>query len=73
YRTCLGLLNLAKTYSSERLERACLRARIAHALTYKNIASMLSKGLDKAPLPESDTQNDLPFNHEHVRGADYYQ
>lgn len=75
YRACLGLLSLAKTYSPVRLERACHRARIARALTYKNIASMLSKGLDNAPLPEGDahTQTTLPFTHDHVRGPHYYQ
>ena len=75
YRACLGLLSLAKTYTPERLERACHRARLAQALTYKNIASMLKKGLDNAPLPQGDThtQADLPFHHAHVRGPDYYQ
>lgn len=74
YRACLGLLNLAKRYSEERLERACHRARLAHALSYKHIASMLSKGLDNAPLPEGDahSQTELPLNHDHVRGPDYY-
>lgn len=73
YRACLGLLNLAKRYSEQRLERACHRARLAHALSYKHIASMLQKGLDNAPLPEGDahTQTELPL-HDHVRGPDYY-
>ena len=73
YRACLGLLNLAKRYSEQRLERACHRARLAHALSCKHIASMLHKGLDNAPLPESDahTQAELPL-HDHVRGPDYY-
>ena len=74
YRACLGLLNLAKRYSQERLERACHRARLAKAMTYKHIASILSQGLDNAPLPEGDTQtqSELPLNHDHVRGPDYY-
>lgn len=74
YRACLGLLNLAKRYSEERLERACHRAQLAKALSYKHIASMLKKGLDNAPLPESDThtQTELPLSHDHVRGPDYY-
>ena len=74
YRACLGLLSLTKKYGAERLERACHRARVAKALTYKHIASMLQKGLDNAPLPEGDTrtQSELPLTHDHVRGADYY-
>ena len=74
YRACLGLLSLTKKYGPQRLERACHRARVAKALTYKHIASMLQKGLDNAPLPEGDTQSqsELPLTHDHVRGPDYY-
>ena len=74
YRACLGLLNLARKYSPERLEQACLRARLHRAMTYKSIANMLSKGLDNAPLPEGDahTQAELPLTHDHVCGPDYY-
>lgn len=74
YRACLGLLNLAKKYTPERLEQACLRARLHRAMTYKSIANMLRKGLDNAPLPEGDahTQTELPLTHDHVRGPDYY-
>lgn len=74
YRACLGLLSLVKKYGPERLELACHRARIVRAMAYKNIASMLSKGLDNAPLPEGDehTQTELPLAHDHVRGPGYY-
>ncbi len=74
YRACLGLLQLAKRYSPERLEQACRRARHTRTLRYKSIASMLSKGLDRAPLPELEThaQGELPLAHDHVRGANYY-
>jgi len=74
YRACLGLLNLAKKYTPQRLERACQRARLHKAMTYKSINTMLSKGLDNTPLPEGDahTQSELPLVHDHVRGPDYY-
>lgn len=74
YRTCLGLLNLAKKYSQARLEAACQRAQHIGAMNYKSITSILSKSLDKVPLKnaEVDTQTSLPLEHDNVRGADYY-
>ncbi len=80
YRACLGLLRLAKRYSPERLEQACRRARHTQTLRYKSIASILKKGLDRAPLPDTDTdtdteanaQGELPLAHDHVRGPEYY-
>ncbi|MFT6992508.1 MAG: hypothetical protein ACJASL_004508 [Paraglaciecola sp.] len=47
-------------------------------MKYKNIASILSKGLDNLPLEDSDTdsnseqQVELPLTHPNVRGANYY-
>lgn len=71
YRACLGLLNLAKKYSQERLEAACLRAEQVGALTYKSLASILSSGMDKLPA-QTKQPSSLPDTHENVRGADYY-
>jgi transposase len=74
YRACLGLLSLTKKYGQQRLEAACQRAHRINAMTYKSINSILSKSLDKVPL-EPDSANDevaLPFEHDNVRGADYY-
>lgn len=72
YRACLGILNLAKRYSEQRLEAACHRALTIGAPNYKNIDSILRKGLDKVPLETAPEQTDLPLNHENVRGSDYY-
>lgn len=77
YRACLGLLKLAKQYSEARLESACLRALSIQAPNYKNIASILKKGLDKVPLdlPEENGQHptELPLQHDNIRGPNYYQ
>lgn len=74
YRTCLGLLSLTKKYGKERLELACRRAKHINAMSYKSISSILKKSLDKVPFDEGDghTQTALPFDHENVRGSDYY-
>lgn len=70
YRSCLGLLRLQKRYSDERLERACQRARLAGARSYKNVKSILENGLDRLELaspPDSE-----PVDHPNVRGSAYY-
>ena len=74
YRACLGLLNLAKKYSPQRLEAACQRAHRINAMTYKSINSILRNSLDKVPLEPSDADDQiaLPLEHDNVRGADYY-
>ena len=74
YRACLGLLSLAKKYSQTRLEAACRRAVHIGGMHYKNIASILSSGMDKVPLEQDNQgkQNSLPLSHDNVRGSDYY-
>jgi transposase len=74
YRSCLGILRLARRYNDQRLEAACRRALVIGARSYRSVDSILSHGLDRAPLPgagPSPAQG--PRAHEHLRGASYYQ
>lgn len=71
YRTCLGILRLAKTYGDERLEAACHRALLLGTQRYKSIESILKHGLDKHPVPEQQ-ELILPEDHDNIRGPDYY-
>jgi len=70
YRSCLGILRLAKHFSSGRLEAACQRAVAIKGCSYKSIRSILEKGLDQQPLPSSMIQP--PVNHANIRGGGYY-
>ena len=73
YRSCLGLLHLAKRFGPVRLEAACERALQIGAPTRKSVLSILDKGLDRAPLPSPEPQTSLPLpTHDNVRGPDYY-
>jgi len=72
YRACLGLLNLARSYSKERLEAACLRALAIGSPTRKSVMSILERNLDREPLPAPAPQTVLP-DHANVRGPAYYQ
>ncbi len=65
FRTCLGILDLARKYLPVHLETACQRLLSAHLLTYKDLKSELehlTKNISTQPLPA----------HEHVRGDTYY-
>ena len=74
FRSCLGLLSLEKRFGKERLEAASERALAISAPTRRSVLSILEKGLDSQPLPESDAlAADTPPVHENVRGAAYYQ
>lgn len=71
YRSCLGLLNLAKRYGSARLEAACERALAVGSPTRKSVVSILENSLDKTPLPTPVASAHGPA-HDNVRGPGYY-
>lgn len=74
YRACLGLLNLSRRYSRDRLEQACDRALAIDSASYQSISSILKQGLDQLPLPLTDDEpelTDVP-THTNVRGPHYY-
>jgi hypothetical protein len=72
FRRCLGILRLAKTYSPERLERACQLALQLGTMRYRNIKSILEKKLEQTEASEFDSRNDTPLKHDNIRGSDYY-
>jgi transposase len=73
YRSCLGILRLAKQYGDERLEAACKRAVAVRARSYRHVASILKNGLDRFALAsDEEPQTRLPLEHSNVRGGDYY-
>lgn len=73
YRTCLGILRLSRRYGPERLEAAARRALIIGARGYRSVESILAHRLEAAPLPGQKPRVIAPREHEHLRGAAYYQ
>jgi transposase len=71
FRACLGILRLARQYGAERLEAACRRGLEIGARSYGSINSILEKGLDRQPLPQS-ADPELPLDHPNIRGSRYY-
>jgi transposase len=74
YRSCLGILRLAKRYGEARVEAACARAVIAGARSYRHVESILKHGLDRAGATElTPRATQMPLVHGNVRGRGYYQ
>ena len=71
YRSCLGILRLAKTYSDARLEAAAQRALILGSHSVRSVESILKHRLDEHALHEQHEMN-LPTDHDNIRGPDYY-
>jgi hypothetical protein len=74
YRSCLGILRLAKDYPGERMEAAAQRALRARAYSSQSMESILKNQLDRVPLPESNKTASVPpvAHHDNIRGADYF-
>lgn len=71
FRSCLGVMRLAKRYTPQRLEDACKRAVTISSFNYKSVESILKKGLDRQPM-EPGRRNNAAV-HPNIRGAHYYQ
>lgn len=71
YRSCFGVLGLARHYGSQRLETACACALSEGALRYQRVRDILKLGLD-APKQQEPEHKPSPILHQNVRGADYY-
>ena len=66
YRSCLGVLSLARKYPHALVETACERASQAHLRSYKELKAELEALSRNAPAP---TQ---PLVHENIRGETYF-
>jgi transposase len=66
YRSCLGVLSLARKYPSSLLETACQRLQEAHLLSYGDLKSEL-----EALAPQASTDK-RAGKHENIRGKTYY-
>jgi transposase len=83
YRSCLGILRLAKTFGRERLEAACARAMEINARSCSSLHSILRNGLDRQPRTRATpsrackgmhcrAMDEPAITHPNIRGADYF-
>jgi transposase len=71
YRSCLGIIRLARQYSPERMEAAAERALLTGACRYQSVKSILKNSLDALPLSPPPPSSP-PLTHDNVRGAEYF-
>lgn len=72
FRSCLGIMRLTKSYSSDRVEAACSRALLIKAYSFRSVESILKKNLDQQPLLFEQDETDHSTPHSNVRGKKYY-
>ncbi len=73
YRSCLGILRLAKRDGPTRVEAACARAVAVGARSYRHVEAILKHGLDRVPLPGAEPAPARPLVHDQLRGPEYYE
>lgn len=71
YKSCLGILHLAKKAGNQRLNNACKRALDYQAYNYKIIDNILNKGWDHIEDADPD-HTEVPL-HKNIRGRNYYK
>ena len=68
HRMCIGIINMAKKYGSQRVDNACLKAIEYKLYSYKAVKNILDEGLDS---DQEKSDSILPL-HDNIRGAAYY-
>ena len=71
YRSCLGLLSLAKRYGPQRVEAACALALELGGGPYRNVRDILVNGGDLVKRSQPEPAWVAP-EHDNLRGAAYY-
>lgn len=72
FRSCLGILRLARPFGITRLEAAATRTIEIGALTYGSVRSILDHKLDRHAAHQRCADG-APILHPNIRGARYYQ
>ena len=72
FRTCLGIIRLSRTYSPQRVEKACKKALDVGAHNYRSVNNILKMRLEETGHEDSGTKKITP-SHNNIRGGNYYQ
>lgn len=71
FRSCLGVMRLAKAHGEDRLSKACGRALSLKSYSYRTVKNILTHKLEAVTSPVPGPGPDI--RHDHLRGASYYQ
>jgi transposase len=74
FRSCIGILRLAKAHGNDRLEAACARALQIGARSYSSVSSILKNNLDrrKPPASTKGAADEPAIEHPNIRGPRYF-
>jgi transposase len=70
FRSSIGIIGLARSYGSERLEAACARALEINARSYRSVKSILQNNLDRK-RPATPAEGPA-IVHANIRGSRYF-
>jgi hypothetical protein len=74
YRSCNGLLSLAKKYPYADLDKACAYAIAIESVTYQSVKNILISRVHDYASNDADSVLTPPLpEHDNIRGADYYK
>jgi transposase len=71
FRSCLGIVRLARPFGADRLEAAATRAIEIGTMTYGSVRSILDNKLDRQPAQKRPA-NGVSVLHPNIRGPRYY-
>jgi transposase len=70
FRSCIGILRLAKRFGADRLDAACARALALGTRSYGSVVTILKNRQERRPSAPPDEAP--PLLHENIRGSSYY-
>lgn len=75
YKRAMGVIQLAKHYGSERLNKACDRALYGKSYSYRMVKNILKNSLENQQLDLFEIETSKPHipKHENIRGASSYK
>ena len=74
FRSCMGIIQLGRSYEPERVEAAAERALRYKTCSYRSMKAILSGGLDQRQDIEEQRSGQLSLPlHQNIRGPEYYQ
>jgi Transposase and inactivated derivatives len=71
YKQAMGIIQLTRLYTKERIEKACRRALTLEHCSFRTIDNILRSGSDQLEIPDG-SNNHIP-EHENIRGSHHYQ
>ena len=76
YKSCMGIMDLSKSFPGHRIEQACQRAHFFGNYSYQVVRSILEKGLDQVEWQanqSTDTQPLMNQSDPNIRGSQYFK